>query len=78
MFVLSFLKSASFLDLFEGDILLDPKTDAIVRGANAFDAVAAETRKWPGAVVPYIFEYNFGKLTVSACGSGGTRDGRRV
>eukprot|EP00493_Phyllostaurus_siculus_P010672 UN10819 len=46
-------------DLFEGDILLDPKTNEIVNGKTAFDAVASETRKWPGATVPYIFASDF-------------------
>ncbi len=53
-----------FLDLFEGDILLDPKTNAIVNGQAAFDAVASEARKWPDAKIPYTYDSNVGKLMI--------------
>jgi len=46
-------------ELFEGDIVLDRKTADIVSGNNRFDAVKSDTRKWTGAVVPYIFASNF-------------------
>ena len=50
-----------YLELFEGDIVLDRKTADIVSGNNRFDAVKSDTRKWPKAVVPYIFASNFGE-----------------
>ncbi len=49
-----------FAELFEGDILLDPKTQQIVDGMTTFDAVKSETQKWTNARVPYIFDSNFG------------------
>ena len=48
-------------DIFEGDIVLTDKTKKIVEGQNAFDAIASQAKKWPGAVVPYVFDYYFGK-----------------
>ncbi len=53
-----------FLELLEGDIEVDPSTDAIVNGLKTFDAVSSERRKWPGAKVPYVFASNFGKIQI--------------
>jgi len=44
---------------FEGDIVLNEKTKKIVEGENTFDAIASQAKKWPGAVVPYVFDYYF-------------------
>ncbi|XP_065060849.1 zinc metalloproteinase nas-15-like isoform X2 [Rhopilema esculentum] len=46
--------------LFEGDIVLTDKTKQVVEGeANTFDAVASAARKWPGGVVPFVFDRYF-------------------
>ena len=50
-------------DAFEGDIGLDPETRAIINGQlteNQFKGVTSE-RIWPGGIIPYFFDNNFGK-----------------
>ena len=42
-----------FLDHFEGDILLDPKTDAILNGVKTFDAIALELLQCRTPVLTY-------------------------
>ena len=51
-------------DLFEGDIVLTPSSEQLVNGNVSFDAVISNSRKWPNAVVPYVFAYNFGESFV--------------
>ena len=51
-------------DLFEGDIVLTPSSEQLVNGNVSFDAVISNSRKWPNAVVPYVFAYNFGESSV--------------
>ena len=46
--------------LFEGDIVLVDRTRKIVESKNTFDAVASAAKKWPGAVIPYVFDSYFG------------------
>ena len=51
-------------DLFEGDILLTDSTRPIVEAVNgnvSYDAVMSDAYKWPNAVVPYVFDPNFGE-----------------
>ena len=51
-------------DLFEGDILLTDSTRPIVEAVNgnvSYDAVMSDAYKWPNALVPYVFDPNFGE-----------------
>ena len=49
-------------EIIEGDIVLTDETRKIVEGENTFDAIASQAKKWPGAVIPYVFDYYFGKF----------------
>ena len=51
--------------MFEGDIVLTEETKKIVEGENTFDAIASQAKKWPGATVPYVFDYYFGGFNLS-------------
>ena len=54
-------RAISSNDLFEGDIVLTESSKQLVDGNISFDAVISNSRKWPNAVVPYAFSYNFGE-----------------
>ena len=50
------------VELFEGDIVLDPITKDIVEGRDdGFTYDAMVSRKWPGGVVPYVYSSGFGE-----------------
>ena len=61
-----FLGKPADNEIIEGDIVLTDETRKIVEGENTFDAIASQAKKWPGAVIPYDFDYYFGKFQFSS------------